>query len=181
MKSCLKRSVPLLVLCSGLISIPTDQGRAQTLVPLHSFPALSDVYSGTNSDGSGPSGLVLGGGTLYGTASGGGYYGYGGVFAISTTDAGFTNLYNFTGGNDGAYPGALTSGDNTLYGTASSGGGAFEGTVFSLSLPGPPRLAIELSGTNVILTWPANATGYPCKWPPTLRRRRSGMEFLRCW
>jgi hypothetical protein len=34
--------------------------------------------------------------------------------------------------------------------------------VFSLSLPavGAPQLAIILSGTNVVLTWPTNVSGF---------------------
>jgi hypothetical protein len=34
------------------------------------------------------------------------------------------------------------------------------GTVFSISIPVPPELTINVSGTDVILTWPTNATGY---------------------
>jgi uncharacterized repeat protein (TIGR03803 family) len=49
---------------------------------------------------------------------------------------------------------------NTLFGTASAGGNSAEGTVFSLSLPPPPQLAIDRSGTNVIITWPTNAAGF---------------------
>jgi hypothetical protein len=48
----------------------------------------------------------------------------------------------------------------SLYGTASQGGSSFNGTVFSLLLPvGPPQLTVIASGVNVILTWPADATG----------------------
>jgi uncharacterized repeat protein (TIGR03803 family) len=66
---------------------------------LHGFSA---TRNGTNSDGAGPNGLILSGNTLYGTAIGGGAYGYlGTVFSLSlpsplaivTTGAalGFTN------------------------------------------------------------------------------------------
>jgi hypothetical protein len=51
-----------------------------------------------------------------------------------------------------------------LYGTANVGGSSGYGTVFSLSLGSmsvsPPQLTIIHSGTNIILTWPTNATGF---------------------
>ena len=46
-----------------------------------------------------------------------------------------------------------------LYGTTVYGGSSGQGTVFSLSL-GAPQLTITESGTNIILTWPANATNW---------------------
>jgi uncharacterized repeat protein (TIGR03803 family) len=66
---------------------------------LHSFAAgaynLSGLY--TNSDGANPSaGLVLSSNTLYGTASHGGSFGNGTVFAINVDGTGFTNLHSFT-------------------------------------------------------------------------------------
>jgi len=70
--------------------------------------------------------------------------------------------------------GLILSG-NTLYGTASGGGAWGGGTVFSLSLP-LPQLAIIQSGTNVVLSWLANFTGFtvqsttnlvsPAVWTP---------------
>ena len=50
---------------------------------LHSFTALSVPNYGTNSDGAYPSGLILSGSTLYGTAQGGGGFGNGTVFSLS--------------------------------------------------------------------------------------------------
>ena len=103
--------------------------------------------------------------------------GYGTVFAVNTDGTDFTNLHNFGAENysyslnaetnsDGAnpeYAGLIISG-NTLYGTAETGGLYGNGTVFSLSLGSVstplPQLAIILSGTNVTVTWPTNATGY---------------------
>jgi uncharacterized repeat protein (TIGR03803 family) len=128
------------------------------------------LYSFTgSSDGAEPeAGLTLSGNTLYGTAQYGGTNGNGTVFAIDTNGMGFTNLYSFTGGNNGAYPYAgLILSDNTLYGTVFAGGTNGFGTVFSLLLP-PPQLTINLSGTNVILTWPANATGFSLQSTPNL-------------
>ena len=128
-------------------------------------------FSGPNSDGAEPvASLILSGNTLYGTATAGGSSGDGTVFALNTDGTGFTNLYSFTSrtgppvaNSDGAAPRAeLVLADNTLYGTASTGGSSDAGTVFSLSLPPvtPPQLTITPSGANVILTWPATATGF---------------------
>ncbi len=141
---------------------------------LYSFTATSGTPL-TNSDGASPRGsLIVSGGTLYGTAYNGGRFGSGTLFGISTNGTGFTNLYTFTynstypyTNSDGAHPNAalLLSG-NTLYGTAYNGGNpgisVEYGTVFSFTLAtvSLPLLAIHHSGTNVILTWPTNATGF---------------------
>jgi uncharacterized repeat protein (TIGR03803 family) len=103
---------------------------------LHSFTGLNN---NTNSDGANPqAGLILSGNTLYGTAYGGGNWGFGTVFAVNTDGTRFTNLHNFNlyDGNDAAWPldGLILSG-NTLYGTAESGGIEF-GTVFALNTDG---------------------------------------------
>src|ERR1035437_8409422 len=112
---------------------------------MHSFTALSDVYSGTNSAGTGPqAGLILSGNILYGTANGGGSWDSGTVFKLSTNGTGFTNLHSFTArsapsytNSDGATPvaGLILSG-NTLYGTASVGGSSGNGTVFAVNTNG---------------------------------------------
>ena len=132
---------------------------------LYSFSA-EDSETVTNTDGANPEGaLVLSGNILYGTAFHGGSMSDGTLFSINTNGTGFTNLYNFTGGQDGANPasGLLLSG-NVLYGTASGGDSSGAGTVFRLSLGSVsvsmPRLVIIHSGTNVIVTWPTNFTGY---------------------
>jgi uncharacterized repeat protein (TIGR03803 family) len=129
--------------------------------------SVTNLYSftGGNDGSDARAGLVLSGNTLYGTASGGGSSGNGTVFAVITNGMGFTTLYGFTNGSDGADPQAvLILSDNTLYGTASKGGINGNGTVFSLSLGAvsvsPPQLTIIPSGTNVILMWPTNATGF---------------------
>jgi len=104
---------------------------------LHSFTATSGPNF-TNSDGANPyAGLILSGNTLYGTAQAGGSSGNGTVFAVSTNGTGFTNLYNFSGGNDGANPeGGLVLSGNTLYGTTFYGGTNGNGTVFAVSTNG---------------------------------------------
>jgi uncharacterized repeat protein (TIGR03803 family) len=143
---------------------------------LYSFTATAYDYStglNTNTDGASPlAGLTLLGNTLYGTASGGGISGHGTVFTLSTNGSGFTTLYSFTAVNydasntptnsDGTGPNGLILSGNTLYGTAGAGGMSGNGTVFSLSLGSvsAPLLAITRSGTNVILTWPTDSTGF---------------------
>jgi len=103
---------------------------------LHSFSATALSYPYGNLDGSHPlGGLVLSGSTLYGMAYGGGRYGYGTVFAISTTGSNFTTLYSFTGpivygGNE------LILSGNILYGTTFYGGGYGDGSVFAINTNG---------------------------------------------
>ncbi len=152
---------------------------------LHSFAAGAYNSSGlyTNGDGANPSAeLILSGSTLYGTASAGGSSGNGTVFQVNTDGTGFTNLYSFTAtppypqpqtNRDGANPsGGLVLSGNTLYGTTAYGGCSGNGTVFSLSLVpvsvSPPYLTITPCGTNVILTWPANAAGFSLQSAPVV-------------
>jgi uncharacterized repeat protein (TIGR03803 family) len=136
--------------------------------------SFTNLYSFTaGSDGADPvAGLILSGTTLYGTAEEGGSSDYGTVFRVNTDGTGFTTLHNFAGySSDGAYPmaGLVLSG-NTLFGTAESGGSSGYGTVFSLVLAAtsPPQLTIVASGTNIILTWPASATGFTLQFATNL-------------
>ena len=112
--------------------------------PLHNFTVL-DSGAGTNSDGALPrGGLILSGGTLYGTASAGGSGGIGVVFSVSTNAGSFTNLHSFTAldsqtatNADGAIPlSGLTLANGTLYGTTVAGGQGGNGTVFSIGTNG---------------------------------------------
>lgn len=111
---------------------------------LYSFSALNNS---TNSDGAHPySDLVLAGGALYGTASAGGWWGSGTVFAVNTDGTGFTNLHSFAAGvgsfpnitnSDGGFPQAgLVLSGSTLYGTAEVGCGSGNGTVFAVNTNG---------------------------------------------
>jgi uncharacterized repeat protein (TIGR03803 family) len=115
--------------------------------------------------------LILNGDTLYGVASGGGSnsIGSGTIFSVETNGLNFTNYYTFSSdgtglNNDGAFPVApLLLLSNTLYGVTSQGGTNGQGTIFSLTLPQPPQppsLSVQISGSELILTWPSNATGY---------------------
>jgi len=131
-------------------------------------------FTGTNGDGVAPQArLAIAGKTLYGSTDAGGSSSNGILFAINTDGAGFTNLFSFNIDNDYSSGPNLILAGNHLYGTASGIIGVSFGTppaegflgspgsVFGFSLPvPPPQLAITLSGTNVILTWPTNSTGY---------------------
>ena len=113
-----------------------------TFTVLHTFD--SHNVNGTNLDGWYPEGsLVISGGTLYGTASGGGTNSGGIVFSVNTNGTSFTVLYSFAGGPDGSSPtaGLALSGDQ-LYGTAADGGASGSGVVFALGTDG--------SGFNIL-------------------------------
>jgi uncharacterized repeat protein (TIGR03803 family) len=92
---------------------------------------FSNLYNFTGgSDGANPeSGLALAGGTLYGTASGGGDFDNGTVFRVNTNGGGFYSCeFNYS---DGANPqGGLLLAGNTLYGTTTNGGTQGWGAIF---------------------------------------------------
>lgn len=98
-------------------------------IPQSPAPAL------TNNDGAHPqAGLLLVGGTLYGTTTAGGTNGNGTIFAVNTNGMDFTTLHEFTGVTDGGAPqAALIFSGTTLYGTASSGP---DGNVFAINTNG---------------------------------------------
>ena len=124
---------------------------------LHIFSALNNS---TNNDGvHSLARLVLSGETLYGVTTSGGVSRGGTIFALNTDGTGFTALHSLTGASEGfdAWAGLVVSG-NTLYGTANFGGTGGSGTVFSLFTP--PNLSLASVGTNVVLTWSTNATGF---------------------
>jgi uncharacterized repeat protein (TIGR03803 family) len=124
---------------------------------------LLHSFGGGSNDGGFPNGgLVLSGGTLYGTSSSGGALGRGVVFALSTNGtgngSGYTNLYVFTGtnspyaittNNNGETPiSGLTLSGNTLYGTTTHGGTNSNGIIFS----------IETNGMNFLNLYTFSAT-----------------------
>ena len=88
------------------------------------------------SDGANPwGGVVLSGGTLYGTTKVGGS-GSGTVFAVSTDGTTFKTLHSFSG-SDGALPiGGLVFAGGILYGTTQQGGAFGNGTVFAINVNG---------------------------------------------
>lgn len=140
---------------------------------LHNFTPLMPLSGNipTNSDGAGPTGLILSGQTLYGTAGDGGASDAGTVFALNTDGTGFRTLHSFAPENwdaffnrtnsDGVFPICeLALSGNILYGTASSGGANGNGTLFSLVLPPPLQLTVAPSGGDITVSWPTNYVGY---------------------
>jgi uncharacterized repeat protein (TIGR03803 family) len=106
-------------------------------------------FQGGTADGSAPeAGLTAVNGTLYGTTEGGGQYGFGTVFKVSTSGAERV-LYSFKGGTaDGSYPvTSLTAVNGALYGITTAGGasGGF-GTVFKVSTSGAERVIYNFKG-----------------------------------
>ena len=82
-------------------------------------------------------GLLLSGGTLYGTTASGGSAGNGTVFKLNTNGTGYTVLHSFTNSPDGATPRAgLVLNGATMYGTTASGGANGNGSVFKLTTNG---------------------------------------------
>ena len=106
----------------------------------HAGVVLTTLYSftGTN-DGEYPGAALVqaSDGSLYGTTRGGGTYGGGTVFRISTNGT-LTTLYSFTSGDDGGIPvAALVQGtDGNLYGTADDFGQYGLGTIFQIGTDG---------------------------------------------
>jgi uncharacterized repeat protein (TIGR03803 family) len=110
------------------------------------FTALHRFTNGA--DGCTPYGVVLSGGTLYGTTESGGAGSTGTIFKMNSDGSGFTQIHNFAAsfwnsasGNmtntDGAYPvAAMILAGDTLYGTASQGGATGGGAVFKLNTNG---------------------------------------------
>jgi len=133
---------------NGTVFAVNTNGTGYTI--LHSFSAL---MNNTNSDGVYPqAGLVLSGGTLYGTANGGGAHGGNGtVFAINTDGTGFTVVHTFTGDQaDGRFPvGGLIISGSTLYGTAQQNGAGGDGTVFSVDTSGSPFTVLHSFSARV--------------------------------
>ncbi len=124
----------------GTTSSGGNRNNYGTVFKMSTSAIFNAIYLFTGgSDGSNPNaGLVQASdGSLYGTASGGGNSGNGTVFKI-TTNAVFTPMYSFTGGNDGANPDAslIQASDGSIYGTASGGGSYGNGTVFNITTNG---------------------------------------------
>lgn len=89
-------------------------------------------------------GLILSGNKLYGTATRGGKFLWGTVFAINTDSTGLTNLHSFLAmsgpsqtNSEGSDPfcGLVLAG-NTLYGTSRRGGAFGSGTIFAINTDG---------------------------------------------
>lgn len=132
---------------------------------------FSSLQNFAGAGGDGPwGGLILSGGTLYGTTFGGGA-GQGSVFSMNPNGTGFANVYSFTGGSDGAQPqAALIVSGGKLYGAASAAGDSGSGTIFAVApgQTGGQGLSITLVGGSVVLMWPTAATGVTLQSSPNL-------------
>jgi len=129
----------------AILAFPALGAHAAAVVTtLRSFQVFT---SGERPEG----GLAQGSdGYLYGTTSGGGAYGNGTVFQLSTNGA-LTSLYSFTGGKVGSNPdaGLVQGSDGYFYGTTEYGGGANDaGTVFKISTNGILTRLYSFTGGN---------------------------------
>jgi uncharacterized repeat protein (TIGR03803 family) len=116
-----------LLMALGLASMAPLQAQLTTLA----------TFAGT-SNGSVPrGGLILVGGSLYGTTFTGGANGFGTVYSVPGNGGAVTTLATFDSGAGGSspYDRLLLSG-STLYGTNNQGGAGTWGTVFSVPLGG---------------------------------------------
>jgi uncharacterized repeat protein (TIGR03803 family) len=135
-----------LLLSGGVLYGTTAGGGTHDLGTVFSFNLSSNIYAilhdfgGSGDDGIEPeAGLVISGGTLYGTTASGGSNGYGTVFGITTGGTNYNILHSFneSNTNDGAYPVAgLTLSGSSLYGTTQIGGANNHGVVFSINTSG---------------------------------------------
>ncbi|HEV3092436.1 MAG TPA: choice-of-anchor tandem repeat GloVer-containing protein [Candidatus Cybelea sp.] len=107
---------------------------------LYSFGAASG-------DGANPmASLIDVDGTLYGTTYGGGTYGDGTVFSLTTSGT-ESVLHSFGVAGDGANPrAALVAIGKWLYGTTVAGGTSNEGTVFRISTDGREKVLHSFTG-----------------------------------
>jgi uncharacterized repeat protein (TIGR03803 family) len=106
-------------------------------------------------------------GDLFGTAYYSGQYGYGTVFEIAKTAAGYATtpiiLANFNGGSTGAYPLAGLTFDSSgdLFGTTQLGGSANDGAVFEIVKTGSGYA----SAPTILLNFGSSAAGSNANQP----------------
>jgi uncharacterized repeat protein (TIGR03803 family) len=117
--------------------LSNSRSSIQVVAGRHAFVSSYKVIASfTGADGEYPISAPIGvNGTLYGTTSAGGKYGFGTVYKVTTSGA-LTIIHNFAGGDDGAVPyGRLLYEKGNLYGTTSQGGKSL-GTAFEIGLLG---------------------------------------------
>lgn len=96
--------------------------------------------------GSGPTGILLDKGAIYGTTVSGGSKTLG-TFFVRSAAGGVKILYGFKGGNDGAEPdGSLLALGGTFYGTTQYGGPQGAGTVFAVTPSGKEHVVYAFKG-----------------------------------
>ena len=113
---------------------------------------FTSLFTFTATEGSIPyGGLILSGGTLYGTTSQGGASNQGTVFSVNTSNGSCAYLHNFAGEpSDGSLPyGTLILGrDGNFYGTTYSGGTDNDGTIFQMTTNGVLATLVSFDGTD---------------------------------
>jgi len=128
---------------------------------------INPVYNFSGSDGAYPQGtLALAGNTFYGTTSAGGAANNGTVFGVNLDGTGFESLHVFSAhdpvfytNNDGFWPySGVAVSSNVVYGTTWAGGYHDQGVIYSVLVE--PTLKIVRAGTNVVVTWQTNFSGY---------------------
>lgn len=131
MKSSIKYFILLIVLQASLGVMPSDRATAQVLTTLLVFNPSAGYDPGNPY-----AGLIVSGHTLFGTAGGYSYSGYGAVFRLNTDGSGYLayGLDYYTDGGGATDTPLLSS--NTLYATSSYGGTYNNGTVFLMSTNG---------------------------------------------
>jgi uncharacterized repeat protein (TIGR03803 family) len=114
-------------------------GTIYELTPTAGYWNHTLLYTFTGgSDGADSSGVTIGpSGALYGTADGGGIFGYGTVFKLAQGANGkwtFSVLHSFKNGSDGGYPygGVILDSLGNLYGTAITGGADNDGVAYKI-------------------------------------------------
>src|SRR6202522_4277443 len=121
----LPRNLALRARAGGGLAWLLLAGLLATNSPAQTFSVLDNFNPAANATGFTPEASLIAGpdSMLYGTATGGGAGAAGVVFKVHTDGAGFTVIWNFSGGSNGADPEAgLVLSGNTLYGTTFSGG-----------------------------------------------------------
>jgi uncharacterized repeat protein (TIGR03803 family) len=107
-----------------------DAAPTSSFTVLHSFSETAQLpYAALLLDGSG---------NVYGTSSGGGFFGKGTVFTFKMDGTGFTLLHSFASNPDGDTPYAslILDGSGFLYGTTTKGGANGYGAVFKIKTDG---------------------------------------------
>src|SRR5262249_41767337 len=110
---------------------------------------FTNLVSFNGSNGASPqAGLMQGAdGNLYGTTYGGGVYGDGTVFAISTNGTAFTSI-SFGPESDGPNAVLVQSATGDFYGTTQFGGMNHAGSVFRMTPSGMVTNIMSFDGTN---------------------------------
>lgn len=155
---------PLLLASDGLFYGTTSEGGTNNAGTVFGMNGTGNVTLLTHlparqfGGGPEPAGLLERDGIFYGTTRIGGSGGHGTIFSMDR-DGALTTVLTFTNGN-GGWPNELVEArDGNLYGTTRNGTNAFTaGVAYRFMVP--VRLNAGRSGTNVVLSWLTNASGY---------------------